>query len=86
MSVCRTEALKRLLESERWSLSYGRALARVSTDGGIHAVCMDWRHFAELLWASVVVHSEQLKLCVCLAYVLSVPSIEARSPRLVLSL
>jgi DNA modification methylase len=39
-------------------------LARHSTDGSIHYICMDWRHSGELLAASRTVYSEQKNTCV----------------------
>ena len=41
-----------------------RELARVSVDGALHFICMDWRHAYELLSASREVYSEQKNLCV----------------------
>lgn len=39
-------------------------LARFSSDGSIHFVCMDWRHIGEVLQASTGVYSEFKNLCV----------------------
>lgn len=39
-------------------------LARVSRDGAIHFVCMDWRHVGELLAAGKQVYGELKNLCV----------------------
>jgi DNA modification methylase len=39
-------------------------LARYSTDGSIHYICMDWRHSGELLAASRAVYSEHKNTCV----------------------
>jgi DNA modification methylase len=41
-----------------------RNLARSSTDGSIHFVCMDWRHLYEALTASRAVYGEMKNLCV----------------------
>lgn len=41
-----------------------RELKRVSTDGSIHFVCMDWRHMHELLSAGKAVYSELKNICV----------------------
>ena len=38
--------------------------ARVSVDGAIHFVCMDWRHIEELSAAGAAVYDDQLNLCV----------------------
>jgi DNA modification methylase len=38
--------------------------ARVSRDGAVHYVCMDWRHVAELIEAGRAVYSEMLNLAV----------------------
>jgi DNA modification methylase len=39
-------------------------LARYSTNGSVHFVCMDWRHMAELLSAGNQVYDTLLNLCV----------------------
>jgi DNA modification methylase len=39
-------------------------MARASTPGAVHFVCMDWRHLAEMLAAARDVYSAQLNLCV----------------------
>ncbi|MEQ8282914.1 MAG: DNA methyltransferase [Parvibaculum sp.] len=39
-------------------------MARVSLDGALHFVCMDWRHQLELLTAGRRVYTEQKNLCV----------------------
>jgi DNA modification methylase len=39
-------------------------LARFSTDGSIHFICMDWRHLFELLSAARTAYSEMKNLCV----------------------
>jgi DNA modification methylase len=39
-------------------------LARHSVDGGIHFICMDWRHIGELLAAGSEVYSELKNACV----------------------
>jgi hypothetical protein len=39
-------------------------LARHSTDGSIHFVCMDWRHLGEMLAAGADVYTELKNLCV----------------------
>src|ERR1022692_3257736 len=41
-----------------------RLLARYSTSGSVHFVCMDWRHMGELLAASKPVYDSLLNLCV----------------------
>src|ERR1700722_11257198 len=41
-----------------------RLLARHSTSGSIHFVCMDWRHMSELLTAGKQVYDSLLNLCV----------------------
>lgn len=41
-----------------------RELKRVSTDGSIHFVCMDWRHMHELLSAGKAVYSDLKNICV----------------------
>ena len=41
-----------------------RELKRVSKDGAIHFVCMDWRHMYELLSAGKAVYSELKNICV----------------------
>ena len=41
-----------------------RLLARHSTNGSIHFVCMDWRHASELLAAGKQVYESFLNLCV----------------------
>lgn len=41
-----------------------RELKRVSADGAIHFVCMDWRHMHELLSAGKTVYSELKNICV----------------------
>jgi hypothetical protein len=38
--------------------------ARVSRDGAVHYVCMDWRHVAELIEAGREVYGEMLNLAV----------------------
>jgi DNA modification methylase len=38
--------------------------ARISRDGAIHYVCIDWRHVFELIAASRLVYGEMLNLCV----------------------
>jgi DNA modification methylase len=38
--------------------------ARVSRDGAVHFICIDWRHVHELYSAAREVHSELLNLCV----------------------
>jgi DNA modification methylase len=40
------------------------AVAAVSRDGAVHFVCMDWRHFGELLEAGGAVYNEMLNLVV----------------------
>jgi DNA modification methylase len=39
-------------------------LARYSTNGSVHYVCMDWRHVGELLMAGREIYQEVLNLCV----------------------
>jgi hypothetical protein len=39
-------------------------LARYSTNGAIHFICMDWRHLGELLAAGSQVYASLLNLCV----------------------
>jgi DNA modification methylase len=39
-------------------------LARYSTDGSLHYVCMDWRHMREMLEAGYASYSDFLNLCV----------------------
>jgi DNA modification methylase len=39
-------------------------LVRVSRNGAVHFVCMDWRHLAELYAAAVEIYNTQLNLCV----------------------
>jgi hypothetical protein len=39
-------------------------LVRVSRDGAVHFVCMDWRHLVELYAAAVEIYHTQLNLCV----------------------
>jgi DNA modification methylase len=39
-------------------------MARYSTDGSIHYICMDWRHMAELLEAGRLAYTELKNLCV----------------------
>ena len=39
-------------------------MARYSTDGSIHFLCMDWRHMAELLEAGRMAYTELKNLCV----------------------
>lgn len=39
-------------------------VARVSRDGALHYVCMDWRHLGELLSAAGSIYTEQINLCV----------------------
>ena len=41
-----------------------RLLARYSTSGSVHFVCMDWRHMSELLVAGKQVYDSLLNLCV----------------------
>ena len=41
-----------------------RLLARYSTSGSVHFLCMDWRHMGELLAASKPVYDSLLNLCV----------------------
>jgi DNA modification methylase len=41
-----------------------RLLARYSTSGSVHFVCMDWRHMGELLSAGRQVYESLLNLCV----------------------
>lgn len=41
-----------------------RLLARYSTSGSVHFVCMDWRHMSELLTAGKQVYDSLLNLCV----------------------
>lgn len=41
-----------------------RLLARYSTSGSIHFVCMDWRHMGELLTAGKQVYDSLLNLCI----------------------
>ena len=41
-----------------------RLLARYSTNGSIHFVCMDWRHASELLAAGNQVYESFLNLCI----------------------
>jgi len=41
-----------------------RLLARYSTSGSIHFICMDWRHSAELLAAGNQIYEAFLNLCV----------------------
>jgi len=41
-----------------------RNLARFSTDGAIHFICMDWRHMREVLDAADGIYSELKNLCV----------------------
>ena len=41
-----------------------RHLAKHSTDGSIHFICMDWRHMAELLKAGAAAYSELKNVCV----------------------
>ena len=38
--------------------------ARVSKDGAVHYVCMDWRHLRQLLEAAEALYGEMLNLCV----------------------
>jgi DNA modification methylase len=40
------------------------ACARVSRDGAVHFVCMDWRHLDEVSAAGTAVYGELLNLCV----------------------
>ena len=42
---------------------FGR-MAKVSRDGAVHFICMDWRHMGEVLEASKGVYAELLNLCV----------------------
>ena len=39
-------------------------MARYSTSGSVHFVCMDWRHLSELLAAGKQVYDSLLNLCV----------------------
>ena len=39
-------------------------MARHSTNGSIHFICMDWRHIGELLEAGIQVHDSLLNICV----------------------
>ncbi len=39
-------------------------LARYSTSGSVHFICMDWRHMHELLAASNQIYDAFLNLCV----------------------
>ncbi len=39
-------------------------MARYSTDGSIHFLCMDWRHMTELLEAGRIAYTELKNLCV----------------------
>jgi DNA modification methylase len=39
-------------------------MVRVSIDGALHYICMDWRHLGDLLAAANGVYSEQKALCV----------------------
>lgn len=39
-------------------------LARFSSDGSIHFVCMDWRHIGEVMQASAGIYAEFKNLCV----------------------
>lgn len=39
-------------------------LARFSSDGSIHFVCMDWRHIGEVMQASTGIYAEFKNLCV----------------------
>ena len=41
-----------------------RLVARYSTNGSVHYVCMDWRHMSELLAAGKQVYDSLLNLCV----------------------
>ena len=41
-----------------------KQLARVSLDGALHFVFMDWRHITELLDAAKPIYQEQINLCV----------------------
>ena len=41
-----------------------RLLARFSTDGSVHFICMDWRHLFELLSAGKQIYDTLLNLCV----------------------
>ncbi len=43
--------------------SLGNA-ARVSVDGAVHYVCIDWRHIAELIAAARTVYGAMLNICV----------------------
>jgi len=38
--------------------------ARVSDDGGVHYVCIDWRHVVEMITAARTVFGEMLNLAV----------------------
>src|SRR5258708_7020976 len=51
-------------EFQNFLLSAFVLLARYSTDGSIHYICMDWRHSGELLAAGGVVYSEHKNTCV----------------------
>ena len=41
-----------------------RLLARHSTNGSVHFICMDWRHMGELMAAGKQVYESLLNLCV----------------------
>ncbi|GAA6164004.1 DNA modification methylase [Pelagimonas sp. KU-00592-HH] len=51
-------------EFKHFLISSLRNMARVSSDGAIHFVCMDWRHLPELLFAGAEVYSELKNLVV----------------------
>lgn len=51
-------------EFEAFLKSVFTELARVSDDGAIHYVCMDWRHMREVLAAGDRVYAELKNLCV----------------------
>jgi hypothetical protein len=40
------------------------AAARVSRDGAVHFVCMDWRHMDSVSAVGSTVYSAQLNLCI----------------------
>ena len=41
-----------------------RNMAKVSVDGAIHFICMDWRHIGEVLAAGKTIYSELKNVCV----------------------
>jgi DNA modification methylase len=51
-------------EFQAFLASVFNTCARVSKDGSVHFLCMDWRHMRELLGAAEGVYSELLNLCV----------------------